>query len=353
MNVRSTDCISKEIDPLTDARWDRLVGSHASGAVFHTTGWLQALKRSYGYEPVVLTASPDDSELSSGLLYCRVSSWVTGRRLISLPFSDHCEPLISAGSDLDSLLSGLVTALSKNPARYAEIRSFNPAIALTAGFFRAQEYCFHKIDLQPSVEEVFGNFHHDCIQRKIRRSEREHLSFEEGRSEAILQKFYALMLMTRRRHGLPPAPRKWFVNLINCLGEQVTIRVALKDETPIAAILTLRFKDVLVYKYGCSDSRFHAFGGIPGLIWRAIQDAKAKGVRSLDLGRTDKDNEGLVTFKDRLGATRSEIAYFRLEKSSSHVPRLSWSTRTAKRIFAHLPDGVRSTAGSLLYKHIG
>jgi lipid II:glycine glycyltransferase (peptidoglycan interpeptide bridge formation enzyme) len=137
------------------------------------------------------------------------------------------------------------------------------------------------------------------------------------------------------------------------LGEQVTIRVALKEGTPIAAILTLKFKDVLVYKYGCSDSRFHAFGGIPSLIWGAIQDAKAKGVRSLDLGRTDKDNEGLVNFKDRLGATRSEIAYFRLEKRSSHVPGLRWSTRTAKRIFAHLPHGVRSTAGSLLYKHVG
>ena len=37
--------------------------------------------------------SPPDEPLENGFLFCRVESWLTGRRLVSLPFSDHCEPL--------------------------------------------------------------------------------------------------------------------------------------------------------------------------------------------------------------------------------------------------------------------
>ena len=36
------------IDPLADARWDELVERHPRASVFHTRGWLEALKRTYG-----------------------------------------------------------------------------------------------------------------------------------------------------------------------------------------------------------------------------------------------------------------------------------------------------------------
>src|SRR5690349_16854880 len=107
-----------EVNPLSDSRWDLLVRRHPFGTVFHSPSWLRALNRTYGYYPVALTTSPPDSELSNGLVYCHVSSWVTGRRLVSLPFSDHCDSLISATSDADSLLAGFLTALSRNRARY-------------------------------------------------------------------------------------------------------------------------------------------------------------------------------------------------------------------------------------------
>jgi hypothetical protein len=34
-------------DPLQDPRWAELVGRHPHASVFHTTGWLEALRRSY------------------------------------------------------------------------------------------------------------------------------------------------------------------------------------------------------------------------------------------------------------------------------------------------------------------
>ena len=98
-------------------------------------------------------------------------------------------------------------------------------------------------------------------QRKILRAEKEGLIYKSGRSEELLGAFWDLFLMTRRRRLVPPQPRMWFRNLIDCFGEALQIRVAFKTRQPVASILTLRHKDTLVYKYGCSDERFHSLGG--------------------------------------------------------------------------------------------
>jgi lipid II:glycine glycyltransferase (peptidoglycan interpeptide bridge formation enzyme) len=201
------------------------------------------------------------------------------------------------------------------------------------------------------LEEIFRRFHKDSIQRKIRRAERERLTYEEGRDEGILEKFYQLLLQTRRRQQLPPHPRSWFRHLADCLGEKMKIRVASKDGRPIASILTLSFQDVLVYKYGCSDERFHNLGGMHLLFWNAIQEAKNTGAREFDLGRSDPDNPGLITFKERWGARGSQLTYLRYPPHP--VRTTSWKLRAAKTIFSHIPDTFLIAAGKILYRHVG
>src|SRR5262245_41581700 len=85
------------IDPLCDERWAELIASHPSASVFHRCGWLAALQLSYGFEPIAFTTSSPTEPLTNALLFCKVRSWLTGSRLVSLPFSDHCEPLVEDG----------------------------------------------------------------------------------------------------------------------------------------------------------------------------------------------------------------------------------------------------------------
>ena len=109
------------IDPLRDPRWNDLVNRHPKAAVFHSVDWLRALQREYGYQPVALCTSGSDRRLTGGLVFCRVKSWLTGTRLVSLPFSDHCEPLAQDASDLEALLRG-ISERASGKFRYAEIR---------------------------------------------------------------------------------------------------------------------------------------------------------------------------------------------------------------------------------------
>jgi hypothetical protein len=321
--------------------------------VFHTPGWLEALKRTYGYEPVAYTTTPPDTALTDGVAFCRVDSWITGRRLLSLPFSDHCEPLVDRLEDLEAILDTLKLDSPRGGWKYVEIRPRTTYAGPPAALAPSQTFHFHSLDLTPTLEEIFRRFHKDSIQRKIRRAEREELTYEEGRGEALLAKFYQLLLRTRQRHHLPPHPLVWFRNLTECLGESLKIRVASKGGQPIASVLTLAFKDVVVYKYGCSDERFHNLGGMQLLFWNSIRDGKMTGAREFDLGRSDSDNSGLVTFKDRWGAARSQLTYWRYPARSASPGASDWRMQVAKKIFARMPDRLLTAAGRMLYQHIG
>src|SRR5437879_7040214 len=223
--------------------------------------------------------------MTNGMVFCRISSGLTGRRMVSLPFADHCEPLVERPEDRDVLFGLLRHGVQTENLKYIEIRPLFSDVLSEPGLEKSDVYCFHVLDLRPNVEVLFRNFQKDSIQRKLKRAEREGLRYEEGRSENLLRKFYHLMLQTRRRHKLPPQPLDWFRNLIVCLGEQLTIHLASDNGRPIASILTLDHGDTLLYKYGCSDASHHNLGGMPFLFWKAIQEAKERGMRAFDLGR--------------------------------------------------------------------
>ena len=344
------------IHPLEDPRWAEFVDKHPRSSVFHSPPWLDALRRTYGYQPLAYTLSPPDGQLEDALVLCRVESWITGRRLVSLPFSDHCEPLVDDAADEIALVAPLEQALLQEKLRYIEVRAGRLLPGASAFYRSGHSYCLHKLDLLPDLGALFEKCHKSSTQRKILRAQREGLTCETGRSAALLDAFWGLHLMTRRRHHVPPQPRNWFRNLIDCFGDALQIRVAFMDRQPVAAILTLRHRDALVYKYGASDPRFNNLGGTHLLFWRSIKEAKAEGLRVFDLGRTDWDNTGLITFKDRWGATRSNLSYTRFSIVPSPAPfsrgAASWADRIARRAISYLPDRVLCLIGTVLYKHI-
>jgi CelD/BcsL family acetyltransferase involved in cellulose biosynthesis len=344
--------------PLSDPRWREFLQRHPRSSVFHTAEWLEALRRTYGYEPMAITTCPPDARLQNAVVFCRVESWLTGRRLVSLPFSDHCELLVDASTDLDAIVLALDNEVRKHKLRYAEIRMTQTLDQVTLGACSTRTFCLHQIDLQPDLHTLFNNCHRDSTRRKISRAQREGLVYEEGRSPLMLSNFYRLLLLTRRRHLLPPQPKKWFQNLIDCFGEALKIRIAYKNKLPIAAILTLRHKDTLVYKYGCSDAQFHQLGGMHLLLWTSIQEAKRDGLSTFDLGRSELEHSGLMTFKDHWHAKRNEITYLRVLSSAkskgAFVPEGSgWKQRTAKTVVPYLPDCILKSAGDLAYRHMG
>lgn len=341
------------IDPLRDERWPELIARHSQASVFHTRGWLSALQTTYGYEPIAFTTCCPSDALTTAVLCCVVRSWLTGTRLVSLPFSDHCEPLIESAEQFSRLCAHLERLSVQQGWKYAEIRTANPRLEFGAEFSQAHTYALHQLDLRPSLDLLLRGFHKDCIQRKITRAEREAVRYESGRSPQLLQQLYQLLQLTRVRHQLPPQPFEWFENVVSCMGKDVCIRIAFKGETAIAGILTLDHGKTMVYKYGGSDARFNVLGATPLLLWEAIKEAKYAGMETFDLGRSDLDNSGLIVFKDRWAATRSTLANWRTPAVTGIPSREQFKVSAAKRLCALAPEGIRNLVGRMLYRHMG
>ena len=339
------------VDPLRDERWPDFVDNHSCASVFHSRGWLSALKAAYGYEPIAFTTTNPSEPLTNALVFCAIRSWLTGRRLVSLPFSDHCEPLVESSEQFQALCVYVETLRLRERWKYVEMRSADVRTDFAGHFYPAQKYQLHQLDLRPSLDALFKKFHKDCIQRKITKAERESVTYEAGRSTQLLHQLYRLLLLTRSRHKVPPQPLEWFRQLMVCMGKDVCIRIASKDGRPIAGIMTLDHGRTMVYKYGGSDARFNNLGATPLLFWRAIKEAKDAGMQQLDLGRSGQDNPGLITFKERWSAQSFSLTNWRAPAASLTLEKTK--VRLAKEICARLPDALSALAGRFLYRHIG
>ena len=344
-----------QLDPLTDPRWMALVRQHPLGGIFHSTGWLRSLQQTYGYRVLALTTTPAGEPLRDGVVFCEVDSWLTGRRLVSLPFSDHCDPLLHSSATGHVLVEALRKKMSAQHLRYIELRPCAAAEEWEAAekMLPGEPFALHTVSLERPLDQLYRSLHKSCIQSKVARAEREALTYEVGRSRRLMEQFFQLMLLTRRRHGVPPQPIAWFHNLADNLGEALSVHLAAKDGQPVAALLTLDCKDTITYKYGCSDERFGALGGTPYLFWKVIEGAHQKGLRVLDLGRTDLDNQGLLDFKRRLGGVMQTLTYYRLSERAPAQRKPSRLAPLLHRAVELAPSRLLAMAGKVLYRHAG
>ena len=257
------------------------------------------------------------------------------------------------GADMTAQTNWMRAECDEHKWKYVEVRPLSWTPGPDSLLLASQSFWFGTLSLEPSTEQLFRGMHKSCMQRRIRRAEHEQLSYERGRSAELIDAFYKLLMITRRRHQLLPQPRAWFQNLVACMRPNVEVRVARKDGRPIAAIFTLIHRKTVVYKYGCSDERFHHLGAMPFLFWKLIEESKAASFEQIDFGRTDLENKGLIEFKDRLGASHRQITYLRYPQSSRQRGVVARYLPSMRHIFSVLPDPLSSLAGRVLYRHIG
>jgi len=91
------------VNPLEHPKWDALLIGHSGKSFFHSSSWARVLNETYGHKPAYICRF-EDGQLKQLLAIMEVSSPLTGRRGVSLPFSDFCPPLTTKERDLGPLL---------------------------------------------------------------------------------------------------------------------------------------------------------------------------------------------------------------------------------------------------------
>jgi lipid II:glycine glycyltransferase (peptidoglycan interpeptide bridge formation enzyme) len=213
----------------------------------------------------------------------------------------------------------------------------------------------HALNLERGEDFLFKNLD-GTMRRGIRKAEAAGLRIKIDDTAESVHTYYALHCQTRRRHGLPPQPSRFFLNIQRHImqaghGFVVTARL---DEKPVAAAMFFHWGGHALYKFGASDYGCQQLRPNNLVMWHGIRQCAARGARRLHFGRTSLTNEGLRRFKLSFGAEEQEIKYARYDfKAGRFVKDVDRAQGWMNKVFGSLPPPLLRWAGELLYPHAG
>jgi hypothetical protein len=338
------------LDPIHEPVWDHVVTLHRDANCFHTSAWAKVLHQTYSHRPFYLQFSCG-RRLAALIPLMEVRSPFTGRRGVCLPFSDACEPLVFDPEVIELVKDRLIRFTQERRWRYLEIRG--------GKFFRVAsnsvpQFYGHRLDLRSGAEVVLGRFA-SPVRRALRKAERSGVSAAVLRNRQAVADFYRLHVQTRRRHGLPPQPASFFLNIYEHIIKAGLgfVVLAQRKSRPIAAAVFFRFGKNALYKFGASDKKFQELRANNLVMWQGIQFLTRNGAEKLHFGRTECQNDGLRRFKLSWGTEEEIIDYFRVDPSSRKCLLAAPSDSAFhKKIFGRLPLLFNRLAGSMIYSHL-
>jgi hypothetical protein len=338
------------INPLLYPGWDLLLDAHPGSFFFQRTAWALVLHETYGHLPIYFCRFVD-GQLEELLPVMEIASPLTGRRGVSLPFTDLCPALQTPRHDRRPLYELAMEHGRRRNWKSLECRSNDPE---SPGASPSLAFYGHVIDLGCGQGVLFKSFS-DTVRRGIRKAVRAGLRVEFSNGFDSIRTFYALHCLTRRRHGLPPQPLRFFENIARYIlaqghGFVATVR---REDRPVAAAVFFHHNRKAFYKFGASDYAFQQLRPNNILFWEAIRQCADNGFDSLHLGRTSLANEGLRRFKLGFGAHEERIEYYKYDfTKQTFVSEIDHSTGWFNWAFRQMPLPVLRLAGQLLYLHL-
>jgi Acetyltransferase (GNAT) domain len=338
------------MNPLVESEWDDAINMHPDATIFHSTAWARVLVDTYGHRPCYVQMSLNGNLLAL-VPMMEVQSVLTRSRGICLPFSDYCAPLIFSRFGHELVMQKLQQIARERGWSYFELRSQS---IIPVDLPASESYYGHFLDLKIGPEALISNFS-SSVQRAVRKAERSGLTVRIQSTPEAMAQFYKLHLRTRRRHGVPPQPRSFFINIQRHLisaGFGFIVLVKCQKD-PIAAAMFFKLGRHAVYKFGASDERLQELRANNLAMSEAIRHLAEGGTEALHFGRTETENQGLRRFKLSWGATEETLDYARFDTASA-----SWKHSHDRRstfhrpIFRALPASLNRLAGAMIYPHL-
>jgi hypothetical protein len=338
-------------NPLEQENWNSELLSHEDYSFFHTATWANILHESYGYTPLYFTIN-DENRSTAMIPFTEVNSPLTGKRGVSLPFTDYCEPIVSHIDQCEEIFNYVTDYGKKNGWKYIEMRGGQK-------FFdkhESSEYYFgHTLGLTEGIKKISSKFR-DSTKRNIKKALKEEVKVEITYSLKALNEVIRLNALTRREHGLPSQPYHFFKKIYDeiILKHKGFISLAIYKNTAVAGNMYFCHGKNVIFKYGASDRIYHHLRPNNLVMWEAIKWCCENGYKYLCFGKTEPDNDGLRQFKTGWGTEESIIKYYRYDlRRNSFVKTAPLVLDFQHKIFNKLPIPLLNALGTLLYKHMG
>ncbi|MEO1064757.1 MAG: GNAT family N-acetyltransferase [Actinomycetota bacterium] len=338
-----------DVDPLTDPRWAALAATEGA-SVFTSPPWLRALAATYpNLRLRARLRVGADGAAVAGAAYAVVDD-ALGARRVALPFSDFADPL---GSDahVTALVDSLVA--EGQPVRFRTLHRHDAVGA--ADVAEGGEAAWHAIGVTEDEDELWSSLR-GSARRNIKAARREDLEVEIATGEEGVHRFYDLHTLVRTaKYRLLPQPRDFFAELWREFAPDDAIRVLLArhEGRDIGGILLLDWGDTSFYKFNASlaDQLHRRPNDL--LLWTAMTEAAARGLRWVDLGVSDLDQEGLVRYKAKFASVDGRVRTYAADAPLAERDELRGLVTDLSRLLSDpdLPPSLAADAGRLLYRY--
>ena len=343
---------------LSDPDLSSFVRQRSDGSFYYKEAWLDLITHLYGYSLIPLTCTNAAGQITGYLPLCLMQSPLTGRRLVSLPFSDLCPLLAEDDASTTDLINQALCLAQQEKARYLELRTgFNEALTRRSDLVEANLYVQWLLPLAADPDVIWSKLRKP-VQHQVKKSQKLGVHIRIAQNRADVAEYYRLHLQTRcKKHGMPAQPQRYFFELWDTFAGSGDMYLLLAEyqETIIAGMILLASGATMRYAYGASDEQYLKLAPNNLLMWTAIKLGCELGYSTLDMGRTAHDNEGLMEFKRRWGAIQEPLPYYYYPRTSglAATSESSWKYRLLTSCWRRLPLPVAGSLGGYLYKHLG
>ena len=314
-----------DVDPTTDAMWCELVEVRRSD-VFHSPAWITVLRDTYGFDLRARVLLEGD-RVVAGLAYACVDD-VFGRRRVSLPFSDFCDPLVDDEAQWDALTHDLLVEqvpFSFKPL-FDDVARQDPRLA------EQGRVKWHRADVTRDPDQMWSDLHASA-RRAVRKAEKAGVTVRSAEGVADMRRFFELHLRTRKqKYALLAQPWPFFEAIWNAFmaEDRGHLLLAEVDERIIAGVVYLRWKDTLDYKFNASESGALDLRPNDLIMWEGLGLAHGAGASWVDFGVSDVDQDGLIRYKQKYATEEGEVLVLKriLDADPHRRPRDPFSVRS-------------------------
>ncbi len=335
------------------AVFDAYVDAHPDGTAFHLTRWGRAIARAMRHRPHYLAARRGD-RLVGVLPLIFVRSPLFGNALISNAFAVQGGPLAD-DADVRAALDDAGWALAQRLGVTA--LEYRCPMADTAGpgwVAKENVYAGFKRPLGASSDDNLK-----AIPRKQRAEVRRSLEFDLdvriARDDSARAAHFSVYATSVRNLGTPVFSPRLFAELLDAYGENADILTVSHAGRPIASVLSLYYKGVVLPYYGGGTEDARRWRGNDHMYWMLMEHARARGCVSFDFGRS-KFGTGAFAFKKNWGFTPEPLTYgYRLGEGRA-MPDINPNNpkyRLMTQMWQRMPLWLANRAGPLIARGLG
>jgi len=335
---------------IRETEWDAYVEAHPRATVDHLWRWQQVFDGVFGHRCRYLAARRDGA-LAGVLPLVLFQSRLFGRSVVSVPFLNYGGMLCDAGDAeaASSLLAAAGEIAREFKAEFVELRNRDRE-------FPELPFRQHKLALTrllPSTAEALWSAIDRKVRNQVRKAQKEGLTAEVG-GAPLVGEFYGVFAANMRDLGTPVYSRRLFQATLTAFPERARLVVVRQGARPIAASVTLRFRDTVIVPWASSLREYRHLVPNMLLYWTMLEEAVKEGVKTFDFGRSSP-GAGTHQFKLQWGAVESPLHWEYIlmgdRPAPDHGPTNPKFARVIE-LWKRLPLPVANAIGPLIVRHI-